>query len=298
MKISHNRRLDLFLNVSLRAVIICLFVFAVCGCEQQKKQVSIKANAYERIIQAKKIRVGYVSVPPGCIVDPATKKFSGITVDILRQIGKNTDLQIDFVEEVGWATMIEGLNSGRYDMIGSNTWANPIRGKLTTLSKPIYYSGIGVWVRLNEKRLSKDDNWASLNRPDIKLGVMDGSTGAAIAKAQFPNAKHVTYTDLTGEPQLFLELVAKKIDVVFAEPAQGTDYLKNNPANIKNIAANSPIRIFANVYVLPKGEFQLKGMIDTALEDLQNSGFVDQVLKKYEPGPHAFYRIAKPFRVD
>jgi cystine transport system substrate-binding protein len=280
------------------ALTVIAFLTVSSGCAQQKEQGVGKASAYERILQAKKIRVGYVSVPPGCIVDPATKELSGITVDILRQIGKNTDLQVEFTEEVGWATMIEGLNAGRYDMIGSNTWANPIRGKLTVLSKPIYYSGIGIWVRSDENRLSKDNNWVSMNKPDVKMGVMDGSTGAVIAKDQFPNAKLVTYTDLTGEPQLFLELTAKKVDVVFAEAAQGINFLNNNPGKIKNIAADSPIRIFANVYVLPKNEFQLKGMIDTALEDLQNSGFVDQTLKKYEPGPHAFYRVAKPYRVD
>jgi len=298
MKSLTIRKTDLIVSLSLRALIIGLLVFVVAGCEQQIEQVPSKTSAYEQIMQSKKIRVGYVSVPPGCIVDPATKELSGITVDILRQIGKNTDLNIEFTEEVGWATMIEGLYTGRYDMIGSNTWANPIRGKLVTLSRPIYYSGIGVWVRSDEKRLSEDDNWASLNNPDIRLGVMDGSTGAAIAKAQFPNAKHVTYTDLTGEPQLFLELTAKKVDVVFAEPAQGIDFLKNNFGEIKNIAADSPIRIFANVYVLPKNEFQFKGMIDTALEDLQNSGFVKNVLKKYEPAPHAFYRVAKPYQLD
>lgn len=291
------QRLNNNIRLSLRSVIAFLIIFSF-ACAQQKEQGQSNSSAYDRVFQAKKIRVGYVSVPPGCIVNPATKELAGITIDILRQIGKNCDLAIEFTEEVGWATMIEGLNSGRYDMIGSNTWANPVRGKLTTLSKPIYYSGIGVWVRADDNRFTKDNNWASLNTQTAKLGVMDGSTGAVIAKTQFPNAKHVTYADLTGEPQLFLELTARKVDVVFAEPAQGMAFLKSNPGKIKNIAAAAPIRLFANVYLLPKNEFQFKGMIDTALEDLQNSGFVEQVLKKYEPGPNAYYRVARPYQAN
>ena len=287
------------------ALILSLSLFS--GCDQfnssqkssQNSETKVKKeSAYDRIIRTGKIRVGYVTVPPGCIVDPATGEKSGITVDILREIAKNTGLKIEFTEEVGWGTMIEGLDAGRYDMIGSNSWANPVRGKLATLSKPIYYSGIGIWVRSDDDRFNEKDGWASINTPDTRLGVMDGSTGEVIATTQFPNAKHVTYTDLTGEPQLFLELIANKVDIVFAEPVQGLGFLKSNPEKIKNIAAASPIRIFANVYLMPKKEFQLKGMIDVALESLQNSGFVDQVLKKYEPGPNVYYRVARPFRAN
>ncbi len=291
--------------------LICLvIIFSLSffsGCDQlnssqnasSKNEIKVeKESTYDRVIKNGKIRVGYVSVPPGCIVDPATGEKTGITVDILREIAKNTGLDIEFTEEVGWGTMIQGLDAGRYDMIGSNTWANPVRGKLATLSKPIYYSGIGIWVRSDDERFNEKDSWSSINTPDTRLGVMDGSTGEVIATTQFPNAKHVTYTDLTGEPQLFLELTANKVDIVFAEPVQGLDYLKSNPGKIKNIAAASPIRIFANVYLMPKKEFQLKGMVDVALESLQNSGFVDQVLKKYEPGPHVYYRVARPFKAD
>ncbi len=285
-------------------LVIIVSIGVMGGCEQlgitgklTEKNVA-KETTYDKIMKAGKIRVGYVSVPPACIVDPASGNISGITVDILRKIAKDTGLGIEFTEEVGWGTMIQGLDAGRYDIVGSTSWANPVRGKLTALSKPIFYSGIGIWVRSDDNRFKEGNSWASVNVPEARLGVMDGSTGEVIASTQFPNSKHVTYTDLTGEPQLFLELIANKVDVVFAEPVQGLDFLKNNPGKIKNIAANSPIRIFANVYLMPKDEFQFKGMIDVALEGLQNSGFVDQILKKYEPGPNVYYRVARPYRTN
>ncbi len=275
-------------------VAFVFFTLTLNGC-LEKNNDKLAKTSYDRIIESGKIRVAYISVPPACIVDPSTGNLSGITIEILNEIGKNTKLEIEYTEEVGWGTMIQGLDAGRYDMMGSNSWANPIRGKLATLSKPIYYSGIGIWVRANDNRFSKDNKWSSINKPNIKLGVMDGSTGEVIASTQFPDAQHASYTDLTGEPQLFMELVANKVDVIFAEPVQGLDFLKTNPGKAKNIASDSPIRIFANVYLLPKKEFQFKNMIDTALEDLQNSGFVDKVLKKYEPGQNVFYRVNRPY---
>ena len=88
-----------------------------------------------------------------------------------------------------------------------------------------------------------------------------------------------------------------KVDVVFAEPFFGFEFLKNNPGTVKNIAATKPIKILGNCYMFKTGEFQMKGMIDVAISDLLNAGFVDRVINKYEPYPGTFYRVADPYKV-
>lgn len=258
----------------------------------------VEKSAYDRVLESKVIRAGYVNYPPGCIVDPKTHQITGAFVDILNKVAENTGLKVEYTEEVGWATMITGLDSGRYDIMGSPVWANSVRGKLATMSEPVYFTGIGVWVRSDEKRFSPANGWESINRQDVRIAAMDGSTPMLIAKYMFPKATLVTYPDQTGEPQLFLDVTTKKADVFFAEPAQGMAFLKNNPGKVKNLAADQPIKIFANIFLMKGGEFRLKGMMDAALKELQYSGYVDEVLKKYEPGPNAFYRVARPYRVD
>ncbi len=37
-------------------------------------------------------------------------------------------------------------------------------------------------------------------------------------------------------------------------------------------------------------------LIDTSLEEMKNSGFVDSVIAKYEVFPGSFLRVAKPYR--
>lgn len=277
-------------------------LLSVIACQRERQQPNSEqtqnASVYDSVMKAGKIRVAFVSYPPGCIVDPNTKEVSGIFPEVLRRIGENLGLKVEYTEEVGWGTMIEGLESGRYDIIGSPVWSNPKRGKLALLSKPIYYSGIGVWVRPDESRFSPENNWTSINSPDVRIAAMDGSTPLEIARTMFPNAKVVSYPDMTGEPQLFLDVTANKADVFFAEPSLGINFLKNNPGKVRNIAADHPIKVFPTSFMMKKREFQLKAMIDTALEDLENSGFVDQVIKKYEPGPNAIYRVATPYRTN
>ena len=255
-----------------------------------------RTSTYQRIIDSGRIRVGYVNQTGGCDVDPKTGEVSGMFVDILAQMATNMSLEVEYVEEVGWGTMIAGLQTGRYDMMASPVWPNSNRAKQVTFSKPAYFSAIGIWVRQDESRFSPAGGWASLNNPGVKLGAIDGSTGETIAQTLFPKAKLVTYPELAAEGQIFLDVKGGKIDAFFEEPAKGLIYMKNNPGQIKNIAVDQPVKVFANVFIMPAEEYRLKEMLDTALEEVQNSGVVERIISKHEPAPNAYYRVALPYR--
>jgi Bacterial extracellular solute-binding proteins, family 3 len=71
----------------------------------------VKAEAksvYSRVIESGKIRCGYIPYEPGLIKDPNTGKFSGIMHDTMEEIAKSLNLKVEWTEEVGWGTMIEG----------------------------------------------------------------------------------------------------------------------------------------------------------------------------------------------
>jgi ABC-type amino acid transport substrate-binding protein len=225
--------------------------------------------------------------------DPATGKLTGTFVETIEKIAENTGLKVQWTEEVGWGSQIEGLQAGRYDIVGSPVWANPTRGKITTLSKPVYYSGIGIYVRNNDHRFDKD--WSTIDSDKTRISTIDGETGDLIARTQFPKAQRVSLPQLTDISQLFLEVAGGKGDVMFAEPYFAIQYAKNNPNALRNIAAEHPIKVLGNCYMFKTNEFQFKQLIDTALEDLQNSGYITQILSKYEGGS-TFYEVAPPYK--
>lgn len=293
---------DMFKTLISRPAIFSLLVLLVpvlfiSGCTgggiAQQKQESV----YDRVIAAKKIRAAYLSYPPACIKDTKTGKLSGIFIETLEKAADNLGLSLEWTEEVGWGSQIEGLNTDRYDIVGSPVWANPNRGKLTTLSIPLYYSGIGIYVRKDEDRFRFAKDWGVLNDEKVRIATIDGETGDLIARTQFPRAQRVSSTQTTDISQKFLDITGNKADLFFAEPYFAYKFLESNPNTIKNIAAESPIRTLGNCYMFKRDQFELKHMIDVALEDLINSGFVDQLLDKYEPAPNTFYRVSKPYRI-
>ncbi len=254
------------------------------------------SSRFEQILRSNTIRVGYVNVPASFNVDPNTKEKSGVFFDVLETIAKNTGFKIDYVEEVNWGSMIAGLQTGRYDMVASPAWASANRARQALFSNPVYFSAIGVWVRADETRFSAEPSWSSLNNPDVRIGALDNSTGVRIAQSQLPQANLVTYPVFSSESEIFLDLTHHKIDVFFEEPAKGLLFAHGHPGTIKDIAKDKPIRVFPDVFLLPEGETRLKQVIDAALEELHNSGFIEQVLKKYEPLPGAYRRVASPYQ--
>jgi polar amino acid transport system substrate-binding protein len=285
-----------FYNFHFLLICILALMGMLSGCRQEGLTQAKQETVYDRVIKAKKIRAAYLTYPPACMKDNSGK-LKGIFIETLEKAAENLGLSVEWGEEVGWGSQIEGLQTDRYDIVGSPVWANPTRGKLTTLSIPLYYSGIGIYVRKDKFENQFVNNWQAINSPNVRISTIDGETGDLIARTQFPLAKRVSLPQTADISQLFLEVSNNKADVMFAEPYFANEYFKNNPENLKNIAAEKPIRVLGNCYMFKKGEVELKHMLDVALEDLLNSGFVDTLIDRYEGRPNTFYRISRPYRL-
>ena len=103
-------------------------------------------SLYDRVMKSGKIRAAYTIYPPGCFKNEKGE-LKGVFVETLEQAAKNLNLSVEWTEEVGWATQIEGLDTNRYDMIGSSVWMNPKRARLATLSSPLYYSPLYICAK-------------------------------------------------------------------------------------------------------------------------------------------------------
>ena len=284
--------------VALGLVTLLASVLVIgCGPTAKPQGESDSHLSYDQVVSSGTIRAAYINYPPGCIVDTATGEVKGIFPELLAEIGKNAKLKVEFTEEVGYGTMIEGLNSKRYDIVASPIWANAARGRAATSSKPVYFTAFGIWVRADETRFTADDNWKSVNSPDVRIAALDGSLTFTVAKTQFPNAQIVSHPDLSSPSELFLDVVTGKADVAFAEPEKGIDFSKTNPDKVKNIAKAKPLRIFPNIFLMRKKESQLKAMIDAGITELQISGFLDALLAKYEKGPDIYYPAVRSYAV-
>src|ERR1700733_5938912 len=115
-------------KVAILALIIALAALALVVLRPAgNNAVEKKETAFERVMRTRTIRCAYADYPPPTIIDPNTKKLSGFVYDIIEEAGRRLNLQIDWVEEVGYGNINAGFETGRYDVFCSPVWPSAPR---------------------------------------------------------------------------------------------------------------------------------------------------------------------------
>ncbi len=292
MRINDGHFLSL---LTLAFSVISIVSLNSCAFSTTEKKAVREQSLYERVIGSGKIRCAYVIDPPGCIKDPNTGNLSGIGVEGLQLIANKLGLKTEWTEEVGWGTMLEGLQTGRYDMVVTPIWTNANRAKITDFSEPLYYSPIDIYAKKGDKRFL--GHLENIDSPEVKIATVDGDTGSVIAQSDFPKAKKLSLPQMTDLSHNLHSVTTGKADVAFADPTLAVRYLENNPGSIYCISGGRPIRVFPNCWTFGRGQFEFKAMLDTVLDEVINSGAMDKIIDRYEQVPAEVYRVALPYQL-
>lgn len=248
-----------------------------------------KESAYDRVLRTGVIRCGYIVYPKQIEIDPNTGTMSGIAYDITEAAAKELGFKIEWSEEVGTGTFVEGLKNQRFDLLCNTAYDSAARARYISSSIPLFHTPVFALARTNDTRFS--DDLSAINNPDVKIGTVDGSQYTIIAQQTFPKAQLVSFVDMTDFSQLLLETQTGKTDIGLADLAITKKYMEANPGKLK-IIGTKPVRFYSNVFLYRRGDEKFGGMFDTALRNLHNFGIVEKILEKYENNTKIYYRIA------
>ena len=158
----------------------------------------------------------------------------------------------------------------------------------------IYYSVVQAYT--NSDNYSYDGKLEKINTDSTIISAIDGEMTSIIASSDFPNAKTASLPQISDVSQVLLEVASGEADSSFVEPAIAKEYMKNNPHKIRAVENIPPLRVFPNVMMINKGEVNFLSMMNIAITELINNGYVDKVVDKYEKYPGSFERVALPYR--
>ena len=180
------------LGTILAIVAIILSGYALTKSESGGPQkVSEKHSLQQEILDRGVIKAAYIPYPPSLIKDTETGEISGIIAETFEQASENLGLEVEWVEEVAWGSMIEGLKTGRYDVVASGIWATASRAREADFSIPLYYSAVSAYAGADENRFAENNFRDLLNNEGVTLATLDGEMSAIIAAENFPVAKTV-----------------------------------------------------------------------------------------------------------
>ena len=218
------------------------------------------AQVMDRILSAKKIKIGFIPSPPGTIKDSKTGELSGFYVDSIRLVFKQVNVEPEFVETT-WAAFAAGLTSGQFDLSIAGTFATVTRAAAVEFTKPISYLGYSAIIKKGDTRFKE---LADLNRDGIKIAVIQGGASVDYAKENFPKAQLVT---LAGGNLLapFVEVSAGRADVGIEDAWQARRYAKEQQG-VTDLFDGRPYNVLPIGWSVKRGNDDLLKFMNTAID--------------------------------
>jgi ABC-type amino acid transport substrate-binding protein len=243
-----------------------------------------KETTYERVMRTGTIRCAWITRPPYVIIDMKTGEKSGISVDIMNEVAKQLSLKIDWVEEVGAAEFVTGLNQGRYDAMCMGGWMNSARARQIDSTKPLAFDTAHVFTRQNNLNALQLDV-AALNQTNKKFVTLDGAATSNITHIHFPKAAITSLPETAPLTQQADDVNYNKADFAVLPYASVALYNQKNPQKpLKPLTKIGSLGSFPVVIFIDKNQHTFKNMLDNTIADLHALGFVEATIKKYN-GP-------------
>jgi ABC-type amino acid transport substrate-binding protein len=245
------------------------------------------ADTLEKIMKEKAFNIGYIPVPPVVIRDAKTGELSGYFVDSIKLICEQMGVKPNFVE-ASWSTFIAGLQSGQFDLSIASTFATIPRAMAVDFTRPIQYNAYSAIARKGDTRFK---TLADIDKPGIKVALVQGAAGHEYAKQNFKNAQLITLatSDLTAP---FVEVSAKRADVGIEDSWSTRRYAALHP-EVVDLFADHPYNVLPISWAVRKGEPELLNFLNTAIDYLRVNGRLEQFATKY--GPTGFFLVRQEY---
>ena len=253
-----------------------------------------RESAYDRVMRTGTLRCGYAQYPKFVERDLNTGKFSGIYYEVMEEIGKQLSLKIDWAQEVGFADAFDGLKTGRYDVVCFPLNQTPGRARVTEFTVPIVFGPSFIYARADDSRF--DNDYSKINDPSVKMAFMEGELTQTIRNEDFPKTQAVSLNGLADVAQVLMQVTTGKADVATTEPSTAEEFLRNNPGKLKRVPG-PPLRIQVVGVDVNVGEESLRKLLDTTIQSLHATGFIERTVNKYTVAPDELFFPANPWGV-
>lgn len=269
-----------------------LLLFAALSTLSLPALAAESETAYDRVMRTGTLTCGYGVWAPNIIADVNNGAISGIFYDYAEALAKAAALKVEW-KEVAWGDFVLELKNGRIDAMCAGIWPTMARGREMIFVAPVNYVVINAYVRVDDTRFSGDLN--KINDPAVTIATMDVEMSSIIAAADFPAAQTLSIPATGSQPQMLLNVATGKADVTFSDAATASEFMKANPGKLKPLPGGEAIRAFGNTIALGRKETELKSLLDIGTAELQQSGVIEKILKKYEATPGTIFRVSKPY---
>ncbi|KXH81811.1 transporter substrate-binding domain-containing protein [Sporosarcina sp. HYO08] len=261
---------------------ILMLVLAACGSsaskeENTEKEKTATSSKWDEIVEKGEITVATSgTLYPASFHASETDELTGYEVEIVKEIGKRLDLDIQFIE-MGLDGMLTSLNSGQVDMAVNDIEITPEREEKFAFSDPYKYSFGTAIVR-------KSDHSGIESLEDLKGKRAAGAaTSVYMEVGRQYGVEEVIYDNVTNDVYL-RDVDLGRTDVILNDYYLQKLALEAFPEF--EIMIHPTIKYHPNVQaiILKKDNEELLQQVNKVLAEMHEDGTISELSKKFFGG--------------
>jgi len=242
-------------------IILAILIISVFSCGKNDEQPIWKTESI--------LRIGTdATYPPFEMVNTDTGLPEGFDIDIMKAICKINGWKPEFII-TPFDGIISGLKGEKYDCIISAMTITSQRQVIVDFSDSYYLAGQVIAVPPDDSTIHTVDDLKGK-----KVGVQLGTTGEKMAES-LPGALVFSFDNIGAA---FIDMENGRIDAILNDWPTTDEYIK-----LKGTAKTVGEILSKEYYgiAVRKGDSELLGKINAAIEHIKDSGQYDNISKKW-----------------
>lgn len=195
-------------------------------------------------------------------------EIKGFDVELLAELSKKTGINFK-LNDIAFAGLLPALQTKKIDLIVSGMSVTEERKKAVLFTNSYFKVSQVIIVNKNKKGIASANDLIGK-----KVGVPLGTTSETAAE----KIKGVSLKRFNKGYQAILDLKSDKIDAVILDSQQASNFLKEN-TDMEIVG--EPLAIEEYAMAANKDEQELVGKINKGLEEILQSQFYSDLMKKY-----------------
>lgn len=269
----------LFLSI---CVVVAGMLVWVTGCSQSGAPGISATGSLDKMRKNKAIVVGYIHYPPSAYRDPDTGEMKGLFVDMLEEIVRSVDPDIQITyEETDWTNFTAALNSGRVDLSIAGTFTTIPRSKMVVFTDPIVYLGRSAIIRESDDRFSPTRGPEQFDRSDVRVGVVEGEGSYEYVMRTFENQDNIVVFSGSDLSQCLAAVAAGQVDVGMSDALETYKFAASH-SGVADLYAAAPYDLNPIGWSVRQDDLVWLNFLNNAISYLEASGRIAQWESNYD----------------
>jgi polar amino acid transport system substrate-binding protein len=203
-------------------------------------------------------------------------QYAGIEADNAKAVGEIINRRIKIVE-MPLEELVPALKAGKVDVLMSGLSVTAERSQEVQFTNA--YLRVGQMAIMHKSRLGSFSQPWAVYREGVRIGVKSGSTGAAFAERDLPDA---VISEFDNSDDAFDALRNETIDM-YIHDAPTSWELANGRENNDLISLYSPLTEEMLAWAVRKDDDALAAELNRALQLMRGNGSLQYILNRWIP---------------